>query len=481
MSVISLRNVSKRYLVYESPAHALARLVVPKMVVPIEVWALRDICLEVGRGECVGIIGNNGSGKSTLLATVGRIITPTSGELKVEGKLSTLLDLSVGMQKELPGWDNVGILGGLLGMTDEELRKRSKDIVEFAELGDALARPVKTYSTGMTMRLGFSVALHADFEILVVDEVLAVGDNNFHRKCINRLRDLNKNARKTILIASHGLGEIASLTDRLVLLKEGRIFQEGVTEQVLAAYWQECERERNRVGKRVAPLRAVNPYGDDLGHIKIDLVRFIDSAGRERADFHTGEPLTVEVWFSAKRPTQNPLFRIQFFRNDGVWVHGMNNYRHNCDLGTVEGESCIRLAYRQLNLLEGEYYLSVGVWPDEYRSFVSDVAFDIHEMSYVLRIKSDRIQGGGIVAQPASWEYWPPGDARTLEVRKRLLENGRFGAKPERLVDPSNLRRPEEKPAAPAGMGGGTGTGSGSDAGSGSGTGAGTERLNRDA
>jgi ABC-type polysaccharide/polyol phosphate transport system ATPase subunit len=427
MACIKLEGVSKCYRVHGSPLQSLVGLVAPKMVVPQEVWALRAIQLEVQPGECVGIIGNNGSGKSTLLGVVGGIISPTEGTVEVEGRLSTLLDLTVGMQRELSGRENVGIIGGLLGLTGAQIQERAGSIMDFAGLGDAIDRPVKTYSTGMTMRLGFSIALHAEFDIFLVDEVLAVGDNNFHRRCIRRMRELHADEGKTILIASHGLGEVSALTSRLVLLKEGRILREGRTEEVLAAYWRECEVERSRVGHRVSPMKPVNPYGEDSGDVKIERVRFLDRDEQERGGFATAEPLTVEIWFNARHPVDNPLFRVQIFRNDGVWVHGMNSYRHDCNLGRIEGRGCMRLEYEVVNLLEGDYFVSVGVWPDEYTSFISDVAYDLHERAYVFRVHSERVQGAGIVTQPAFWRFYPPGEEQTLELERAANASGEAG------------------------------------------------------
>ena len=451
MPAISLKNVSKCYLVYESPMKALTRMLAPKMVVPQEVWALRDITLEVEPGECVGIIGNNGSGKSTILAVIGGIISPTTGSVRVNGQLSTLLDLTVGMQKELNGRQNVSILGGLLGLSNEQIKERETMMVDFAELGEAIDRPVKTYSTGMAMRLGFSVALHVDFEVLIVDEVLAVGDSNFHRKCINRMRELNEVQNKTIIIASHGLGEIAALTHRLVLLEKGRILEEGPTEKVLTAYWQACERERNKVGHRVTPLKPVNPYGDDMGDVKIETVRFLDGEGFEQVTFQTCGPMTVEIWFNAFKKVKNPLFRIQIFRNDGTWVHGINTYRHDCDLGEFQGRGCIRMHYGQVNLLEADYYVSVGVWPDEYTSFISDVAYDVREMAFVFNVTSDRSHGAGIVQQPGEWQFLPPGSPPLLPPMNEMINQGSLQPLPAEATSffiPAKPQPPQQKPDA---------------------------------
>jgi hypothetical protein len=232
------------------------------------------------------------------------------------------------------------------------------------------------------------------------------------------MRDLHTEDGKTILIASHGLGEVSALTSRLVLLKDGRVLREGKTEEVLAAYWRECEVERSRVGHRAPPMDQVNPYGVDSGDVKIERVRFLDRDETERNGFATAEPLTIEIWFNARRPVDNPLFRVQIFRNDGVWVHGMNSYRHDCNVGTIEGRGCMRLEYEVVNLLEGDYFVSVGVWPNEYTSFITDVAYDLHERAYVFRVHSERVQGAGIVTQPAFWRFYPPGEETTLELER---------------------------------------------------------------
>jgi lipopolysaccharide transport system ATP-binding protein len=418
MTVIQLSNICKSYLIYGSPVQALAAMVAPQRVAAQTIWALKEINLEVKQGECLGIIGRNGSGKSTLLKVIGGIITPTGGLRKIQGQVSMLLDLSVGMQGTLSGQANIRNLGSILGLPGEEIDRRMATIIEFAELGEAIHRPVKTYSTGMMLRLGFSIALHVDFDILLVDEVLSVGDVTFQRKCVHRLRELYQQQGRTIVIVSHALNDLCALTDRLVLVEEGQILRDGPTEEVVGAYWQECERQQNRLGQRVQPLKVQNPYGPDSGKIRLEAVRFLNAEGLEQEEFFTGQALSFEIWFFAAEPVEDPLFRVQIFRNDGLWVHGMNNHRHNLRLGQVCGRGCLRLEYAQLVLLEGDYYVTVGIWPDEFKSFLSDVAYDVHEMRYTLRLRSERSQGGGIVAQLASWKFFGPG---TPELQALLM------------------------------------------------------------
>ncbi len=419
MTSLRLNQISKCFRVYHTPVQALTGMIAPGLVHPEEIWALREIDLELQEGQCVGVIGDNGSGKSTLLKIMGGIVSPSEGTVHAEGRISMLLDLSVGIQTDLSGRANIGVLGRLLGLSGAEIHQRMDQIIDFSELGRAIDRPVMTYSQGMAMRLGFSIALQVDFDILLVDEVLAVGDTNFHRKCLDRLRRLHREERRTVVLVSHGLGDIASLTDHLIWLEQGRVRQQGKTEEILAAYWQECERLQNRIGRRVRSLRQINPYGEDTRHVRIEGVRFLDSAGQERAEFASGDAMRVEIWFNAVEPVEAPLFRVQLHRNDGLWVHGINTARLGCEFGMVEGRGCVVLNYGSLNLLEADYFVTVGVWPDEYCSSISDVAHDLQEMKYVIHVTSERHQGAGIVNQPVSCTYLPPGCAE-LEQRPSM-------------------------------------------------------------
>jgi hypothetical protein len=213
-----------------------------------------------------------------------------------------------------------------------------------------------------------------------------------------------KEMGKTIILATHSLADVASLCDRVLLLDEGKILRDGPTESVIRQYWQECEREQNRIHDKLTLFKDDNIYGEHTGDIKISDVQFLDKDDVETDTVETLQPLTIKIGYVATKEVHNPLFRVQFFRNDGLWVHGTNTFRQGLNLGTLKGEGQIQVRYECLNLLEADYYVSIGIWPDEYKSFITDVAYDYREFAYVIHVKSSREDGAGIVCNPFVWE-----------------------------------------------------------------------------
>jgi ABC-type polysaccharide/polyol phosphate transport system ATPase subunit len=401
---ISIKNATKTYKVFKSPTQRLIdSLFYKNNNLGNTIYALRDVSLAIPQGQAVALIGKNASGKTTLLNILLRTTYPATGEIITKGKVSAILELGAGFDLELTGKRNIYINASLLGLSNLEIEKRLKSIIEFSELGNFIEMPVKTYSAGMVLRLGFAIAVHVDFDILLVDEVLSVGDLLFQRKCIAKMREF-KEQGKTIIMATHNLADVSALCDRVLLLRNGIIEYDGKVEEVIRKYWQECEREQNRINKRLNPFKGEGIYGQDLGDVKILEVKFLDKDRKEKETFWTGESMIVSIKFYAYKRVKNPLFRVQFFRNDGLWVHGSNTYRQGLDLGEVEGEENIELHYETVNLLEASYFVSVGIWPDEYKSFITDVAYDYHEMAYIIHIMSKRTDGGGIVSNPSRWK-----------------------------------------------------------------------------
>lgn len=404
MKAITVQNISKKFDVFSRPIDQLKELFsFTHRSYHHEFWALKDINFQVEEGETLGIIGPNGSGKTTLLRLLAGTTSPSEGDLRVNGRISALLDLQAGFLSEFSGRENVFLKGALLGVSPEEMEEKFADIVAFSNLKDFIDRPIKTYSSGMIIRLGFSLAAFMDFDLLLIDEVLSVGDLVFQRKCINRMRKF-KEMGKTIVIASHNLGDLGSFCQRLLLLREGKIEREGDTEELIHWYMEDCDRLGGRIDEAVNPFKLQRIYGKDTGEIKITKVEFLNSEGEPRDEFRTGEELIIAISYHAEEKIVNPLIRVQIFRNDGLWVHGSNTYRHGLDLGVLEGDGIIRLCFTRLNLLEGNFYLSVGIWPDEYSSYVTEVAYDLHEMAYILKVKSRREDGAGIFSNPGYWE-----------------------------------------------------------------------------
>ena len=236
MNIIELQGVSKSYPIYDSPSLRLKELLTFNSAsYHKDFWALQDISLEIKKGETFCVIGENGSGKSTLLQMIAGILQPTSGTLKVQGRVSALLELGSGFNPEFSGRDNVYLNAAILGLSTKEIDQRYKAIEEFAEIGDFIRHPVKTYSSGMAVRLAFSVAIHVDPEILLVDEALAVGDIYFRQRCMRKVHELRQKG-VTILFVSHAIGDVKAVGDRVLWLDKGRIREMGQTEQVVVKY-----------------------------------------------------------------------------------------------------------------------------------------------------------------------------------------------------------------------------------------------------
>ena len=403
MNAIKVENLSKRYAFYPNPKHLFRELLPWKSENSFgEKWAVRDISFAIPAGQTCAIIGRNGSGKSTLLGLLSGVIRPTSGSIANRGNVSSILELGAGFRLELTGRQNIWLNASLVGLPEGKVRRELENIVGFSELGPYMDKPVKTYSSGMLLRLGFSIAVHMEFDILLIDEILSVGDLLFRRKCIKKIRDF-KRMGKTIFLATHSLADVGGICDRVLLLDNGRITQDGPTEDVLRRYLQDCERDENCVDKDAVPFKPEGIHGSKVGRIRISQVRFFNKDQQEADTFETGEEMSISIVYAVQEPVRNPLFRVQFFKNDGLWVHGANTYRQGLHLGTLEKGGEIRLCFQSLNLLEADFFVSVGIWPDEYKSFVANVPYDLHELAYVIHVKSSREMGAGIAFSPYRW------------------------------------------------------------------------------
>lgn len=365
--------------------------------------AVDDINLEIPAGQCLGLIGRNGSGKSTLLKLIAGIVHPTAGTIRVNGKLSTVLDVQSGLHHRLTGRQNIFLKGAIHGLRKKEVRAKEQQIIDFSGLGSFIENPINTYSSGMIIRLGFSIAMHMDFDVLLMDEILSVGDIVFQRQCLAKIKGFLKEG-KTIVLATHNLADVAAICQRVVFMKKGKIVHDGEAENVLRDYWQTCERDQNAIPRALHPFLPENVYGTDTKEINIRQVKFFNGNGQEAESFQTGTTMKVRIGFRCRKEVENPLFRVQFYRNDGLLVQGANTLRTGFRPGKLNGDGEIELCYERLNLLEGDYYVTIGIWPDEYRSSFTDIAYDCRQWSYVIRVNSHRKDGGGIAASPFSWE-----------------------------------------------------------------------------
>ena len=311
-----------------------------------EFWALKDVSFDVKRGEVVGIIGRNGAGKSTLLKILSRITEPTEGRVVLDGRLASLLEVGTGFHAELSGRENIFLNGAILGMTRQEIRKKLDEIVAFAEIERFLDTPVKRYSSGMYVRLAFAVAAHLEPDILLVDEVLAVGDAEFQRKCLGKIEDASRREGRTVLFVSHNLGAVADLASRGILLSSGRVAALGPINNVISTYLSQGADH----GAYVAPSNSVK---SSRPHVK--KLEVITSEGNSIHQF--GRRLEVKVWLSHPQPMWKACFSLNIvnqFQHPAVhaWAYHPEHY-----YGMEPGETVLTCTFPCLRLNVGHYHI----------------------------------------------------------------------------------------------------------------------------
>lgn len=338
--------------------------------------AVEDVSFEIAHGEAFGIVGGNGSGKSTLLKLVAGILKPTTGTLETSGRVAALIELGAGFHPEISGRENIFINGAVLGLSKREIAARYERIVEFSGLEDFLEEPVKNYSSGMYVRLGFAVAIHTDPDILLVDEVLAVGDEAFAHRCLRRIEELLASGR-TVIFVSHALGLVEELCSRVLWLDDGRVRLIGDPRRVVDGYRQDVaedesrahrdakeERERDEEGSRSAVV-AEELSGEVLrwgsGAAEVLAVRLLDAGGAERYHFESGEAVTFELEAEAERPLADVVFGVGLFSPRGVEVWGTNTDIDGFESERFSGRAKVRLECPSLRLAPGEYLVDVAV------------------------------------------------------------------------------------------------------------------------
>lgn len=361
-----------------------------------ELWALRDVSFEVQSGQSIGFIGRNGSGKSTLLKLASRIIRPTSGVVTVNGRISALLELGAGFHPDLTGRENIFLNGSVLGLSRREVEARFNAIVDFSELATFIDMPVKHYSSGMYMRLGFSVAVHCDPDVLLVDEILAVGDQAFQEKCLDRIYDL-KHRGVTVVMVSHQLPTLQGLCTDLIWMEHGGVREIGLADTIIGHYLEHM-RQIAQPGA-ISGAQAFNRWG--TGDIEITGVRFLDARGELQDKFRTGEALTIEIAFVAHRPILNPEFGLAIYRDDGVHINGPNNRLAGREMGLVSGCGVVRYIVPHLPLLPAAYIVTAAIHDSR-----QSLAYDFHERAYHFRVVAGGVREQyGLLALPAAWEW----------------------------------------------------------------------------
>lgn len=323
-----------------------------------EFWALDDVSFAVKKGETLGIIGPNGSGKTTLLKLLNGIFWPDKGKITVKGKMGALIQVGAGFHPLLTGRENVYLNAAILGMTKKEVDERFDSILEFADIGDFIDAPVKFYSSGMFVRLGFAVAVHCEPDVLLVDEVLAVGDINFQRKCFKRMKELFSSGT-SIIFVTHNLFTLGGLCDQTILLNNGRIHTIGDTEKVVEVY--ELQEKEKDISKDISQYKNKQKY-DEFQPIEIINCELLDMDGNPRTVFKFDEQIKIRIHLIAHQRIENPLFVFAFKRSDEIYVSHANNRFDNFDVDFIEGEVFLEVELSATHLVTDLYSVVFSIW-----------------------------------------------------------------------------------------------------------------------
>jgi lipopolysaccharide transport system ATP-binding protein len=411
--VIEFNNVSKRFVL-----HADERKTVQERITGLlrrrppgkEFWALRDVSFSVEQGQSIGLVGHNGAGKSTALKLITRILEPTAGSVRTRGRIAALLELGSGFHPDLSGRENVYLYGSLMGVSKRDMEAKLPEIIAFADIGEFIDTEIKHYSSGMYTRLAFAVATAVDPDILITDEVLAVGDEAFARKCMERIYGFRR-AGKTIIFVSHALDVVRSLCDVAVWLDHGVQRASGPAGEVIDAYLADVNRkEQERLaaelertaaeGERAAPEAEANPFRRGTRELEITGVQLIGPGGEELASCRTHEPLTIRLHYHAHQPIDGPVFGLGIYHESGIWISGPNSGFAGLSVERVDGPGVIEYTIPALPLLTGRYSLSVAA-VDSSQIHV----YDLHDRMYSLVVHGDGSRERyGLLALSGAWK-----------------------------------------------------------------------------
>lgn len=413
---IRVHDLSRNYRLVKDRSLTLKEtLLRRRRTVESTVEAVRDVSFEVAPGEAVGIIGKNGSGKSTLLKVLAGIIKPHAGEVEIGGSVASMLELGAGFHPDYSGRENVYLNGSIFGLSRADVDERFDDIIDFAEIHDFIDAPVRTYSSGMFMRLAFSIASHVNPDVLLLDEVLAVGDEAFQMKCMGRIFEYQR-AGGTLVLVSHDPGAIERICSRAILLDKGRVSMEGPTEEVLSFYHRELvgeTRESGAAGSTVA--RDDNRiWGTQEAYISG--CRLIGAQG-ESNRFITGEPLTIEMDVVATRPIESPVYGVGVSTSDGLMCFGTNTRLDARGTGLLSQPTTVRFTIPSLPLQEGSFVAQFTVHSQDestvYHWLDRWIQFSVFHTS----------PGVGIVNMQGSWQFAPTPDAEPHDARRPVADS----------------------------------------------------------
>ncbi|UHA71654.1 ABC transporter ATP-binding protein [Paenibacillus sp. 481] len=397
-TVINIKNVSKAFKIYhDKPLTLKEKILRLRSNEHSEFLAVNNLSLEIKKGETVGLIGHNGCGKSTLLKLITKILYPDSGEIIVDGRISSLIELGAGFHPDFTGRENIYTNASIFGLSRKEINEKIDEIIEFSELGGFIENPVRTYSSGMYMRLAFSVAINVNPEILLIDEILSVGDENFQKKCFEKIKSF-KLSGATIVIVTHDLGTVEKICDRVVWINKGIIVEQGASDRVVNLYQQHMnekfveqkqiefkkqeKQEKQEKEIEIEESQSSNVIGtsdestltfsDDVRwgsrEVEITEARMINKHGESTNVITAGESVTVEIDYKINSPQKEYIFGMGFYTEENVLLYGNNTQIDKMKITNMRSKGTVKFVVQSCNLLSGKYKLNVAVVEGNHRA-----------------------------------------------------------------------------------------------------------------
>lgn len=422
-NILTAENVSKRFRIRTSRPFTLKESLIQRLQRRHDsgriLWALRDVNFSVEKGKFLGIIGHNGAGKSTLLRLLSGLGRPTSGRIHSIGNLGSLLELGTGFHMDMSGRENL-ITGGILsGLTLKQVRARQDEIIAFSELEEFIDQPIRTYSSGMYLRLAFSTAIHFDPELLIIDEILSVGDSLFQQKCLERLKAFRL-VGNSLVLASHDLDQVINLCDVVIVLEEGRVIMQGEPENAVRCYH---EHMRQRTEKRAAQLSDIprprtpaHGQGDRMGTLEaaISAVRLSDAKGKAASMTYCGDSITIELEYSHAASVSDMAVSLGIYTKTNVKCFETTIKSVKESFGPLSGHGYLRCHLSELHLLPGLYFVNLGLYPTHW-----DYIYDYHWQVHALHIKGRNPVNAdisGVVSICPAWSFSSPGQVSSMDI-----------------------------------------------------------------
>ena len=397
LPAVRIEDVSKRFRIYHHRNQSLKGAILQRSRgVYEDFWALKDITFDIPEGKTFGLMGHNGSGKSTLLKCIAKILAPDSGSITARGRMAAMLEVGSGFHPELSGRENIFLNGAILGMSRREIEAKFDDIVDFSGVGEFIDQPVKNYSSGMYVRLGFSVSIHVEPEILLVDEVLAVGDMEFQERCMDKFAEFREDGR-TVVVVSHGLAQMRTFCDEVAWLDHGHLKEVGPAPEVIDKYsdiTHGAKKVKDGIGTR---------FGS--GEAQISRIELLDRTGRPVNSLRTGDEATIRLHYRCEETIEKPVFGCSIDTREGIFAWGLHGLDDGFQPERIEpGEGAVDVSIPAMMLRPGAYLISGSIQPWQLSSVIDAyqkaTSFDI--------VPGPRMESGGLVALGAHYERITP-------------------------------------------------------------------------